>query len=294
MEDLKQPLVSIIVITYNSSKYVLETLESTKAQTYQNIELIVTDDCSTDNTVEICREWIEENKTRFVRTELIAVEKNTGTPANCNRGVKAAQGEWVKWLAGDDVLSTKCIDVFINVAFNDNFTHSFMVSNKCTFKNNSNEINVENISNILNPSPKKQLLKYACEKATISPFIIVKRDVLLDLSGFDETYRLLEDSPFLFKAFKKKYYFRPVEENLVYYRLSESSVSNTTVISDNFKNELNRFDDDTIKPFLFSKGLFFNAAKLIVNSKTRNISKMNFFLKVVNKLAKIELDIILI
>ena len=59
------PLVSIIVITYNSSKYVLETLESAKAQTYQNIELIVTDDCSNDNTVEICRKWIEENKERF-------------------------------------------------------------------------------------------------------------------------------------------------------------------------------------------------------------------------------------
>ena len=105
----KQPLVSIIVITYNSSKYVLETLESAKAQTYQNIELIVSDDCSIDNTVEICREWIENNKERFVRTELITAEKNTGIPANCNRGVKAAQGEWVKLIAGDDILYNNCI-----------------------------------------------------------------------------------------------------------------------------------------------------------------------------------------
>lgn len=293
MENLKYPLVSIIVITYNSSKYVLETLESTKAQTYQNIELIVTDDCSTDNTVEICRAWIEDNKNRFVRTELVAAEKNTGTPANCNRGVNAAKGEWIKWIAGDDILAVRCIDEFINVANDDDFAYSFMVSNKCTFRNNPDKINVENISKILNTTPKKQLLKYACEKPTISPFVIVKRDVLLDLSGFDETYRLLEDSPFLFKAFKKKYYFRPVEENLVYYRLSESSVSNTTVISDNFRNELNRFNDNTIKPFLFSRGLFFNATKLIVNKRAGNISKMNFFLKVVNKLAKIELNIVL-
>ena len=115
-DALEQPLVSIIVITYNSSKYVLETLESAKAQTYQNIELIVSDDCSTDNTVEICREWIEKNKKRFLRTELITSEKNTGIPANCNRGVKAAQGEWVKLIAGDDILCNNCIEANIEYA----------------------------------------------------------------------------------------------------------------------------------------------------------------------------------
>lgn len=59
---MEQPLVSVSVITYNSAKTVLETLESIKAQTYQNLELIVSDDCSTDNTVELCRNWIEQNK----------------------------------------------------------------------------------------------------------------------------------------------------------------------------------------------------------------------------------------
>ncbi len=60
MITAENPLVSIIVCTYNSSKYVLETLESAKEQTYQNVELIVSDDCSTDNTVELCRKWIAE------------------------------------------------------------------------------------------------------------------------------------------------------------------------------------------------------------------------------------------
>src|SRR5450759_2313112 len=99
-----QPLVSIIVVTYNSSKYVLETLESAKAQTYQNIELVVSDDCSTDDTVEICRKWIEENNDRFVRTTLVTSPENKGIPANCNRGIKASKGEWIKLIAGDDLL----------------------------------------------------------------------------------------------------------------------------------------------------------------------------------------------
>ena len=106
---MNQPLVSVTVITYNSSKTVLETLDSIKAQTYQNIELIVSDDCSTDNTVEICSKWIEQNKERFVRTELLTVEKNTGVAGNLNRAEAACQGEWVKSIAGDDVFMPNCI-----------------------------------------------------------------------------------------------------------------------------------------------------------------------------------------
>jgi alpha-1,3-rhamnosyltransferase len=75
MSNSSNPLVSIVVITYNSSSYVIETLESIKAQTYQNIELIVSDDCSKDKTVDVCKKWIEKNKQRFVRTELITIEK---------------------------------------------------------------------------------------------------------------------------------------------------------------------------------------------------------------------------
>ena len=51
IEKITKILVSVVVITYNSGKYVLETIESTKTQTYQSIELIISDDCSTDNTV---------------------------------------------------------------------------------------------------------------------------------------------------------------------------------------------------------------------------------------------------
>lgn len=103
------PLVSIPVITYNSAKTVIETLESIKAQTYSNIELIISDDCSMDNTVEICCDWIEKNKNRFVRTELLTVEKNTGVAGNLNRAEAACRGEWIKPIAGDDVLLPNCI-----------------------------------------------------------------------------------------------------------------------------------------------------------------------------------------
>ena len=54
----KFPLVSVVIITYNSEKTIIETLESIKNQTYKNIELIISDDFSKDNTVEICKQCI--------------------------------------------------------------------------------------------------------------------------------------------------------------------------------------------------------------------------------------------
>ncbi len=109
VEMNNQPLVSVPIITYNSAKFVLETLESIKAQTYQNIELIISDDCSLDNTVELCQKWVEKNKDRFVRTQIITSEVNTGISANLNRAEAACQGEWVKGIAGDDLLMPNCI-----------------------------------------------------------------------------------------------------------------------------------------------------------------------------------------
>ena len=108
-EKTNIPLVSVPVVIYNSAKTILETLESIKAQTYPNIELIISDDCSTDNTVALCRDWIDKNKERFIRVEIIVPDHNTGVAGNCNRAYAACEGEWIKSIAGDDLLMPNCI-----------------------------------------------------------------------------------------------------------------------------------------------------------------------------------------
>ena len=109
-----QPIVTISVTAYNSSRYIRETLESIKAQTYKNIILQIADDCSTDNTVDICKRWIEENKDRFVKTKIITSEKNTGVSTNCNREWDACETDWFKGIAGDDILLPNCIEDNVN------------------------------------------------------------------------------------------------------------------------------------------------------------------------------------
>lgn len=109
------PLVSIIVITYNSAKYVLETLESAKAQTYQNIELIISDDGSKDDTLNLCKRWINNNSSYF-NNEITVVSSghNTGTTENCKRGVAESNGCWVKLIAGDDVLMSNALQDMVD------------------------------------------------------------------------------------------------------------------------------------------------------------------------------------
>lgn len=109
MNKSNRAIVSVYVIAYNAASTILETLESIKAQTYQDIELVISDDCSKDNTIELCREWLKNNKDRFVRTDILTVQKNTGVSANCNRAEATCCGEWIKGIAGDDIMMPNCI-----------------------------------------------------------------------------------------------------------------------------------------------------------------------------------------
>ena len=77
----KEELVSVVVVTYNSALTIVETLESVKNQSYQNIELIITDDASKDNTLKLCKDWLDQNGNRFPLFRIIESEKNTGVAA---------------------------------------------------------------------------------------------------------------------------------------------------------------------------------------------------------------------
>ena len=109
------PLVSVVIITYNSQDTIIETLDSVKNQTYKNIELIVSDDCSTDGiTIPIIKKWLDENSDCFVRTLLVETPINTGVAPNVNRGIREAKGVWIKVLSGDDKLLPNSIADYVD------------------------------------------------------------------------------------------------------------------------------------------------------------------------------------
>ena len=107
-------LVSVVVLAYRSADTIIETLESIKKQTYPQIELIVTDDCSPDNTVEVVESWMRDNKGCLSDMKLVTTKKNTGLPSNINRGLQAATGMYYKGIAGDDYLTEDAIEKYVD------------------------------------------------------------------------------------------------------------------------------------------------------------------------------------
>ena len=94
-----EPLVSVVIPVYNASKYLAKTLDSALSQTYKNLEIILINDCSTDNSLEIMRDY---EKADF-RIRVLDSEKNQGVAAVRNRGIQAATGEYIALLDSDDV-----------------------------------------------------------------------------------------------------------------------------------------------------------------------------------------------
>jgi len=197
---LQQPLVSVCVVAYRSAPFVVETLDSIAAQTYGNIELIVGDDCSPDDTVAVCRQWLAEHGSRFVRTQLVASPQNTGVSANANRVFAAAQGEWLKIIAADDKLLPTCIAD--NVAYVGNHPEAAIVfSNMTEFGDVAEEGRIADFTRFFTRLTDREFrLWQLVYSALPAPTSFMRRATWQQLGGFDETIPFMEDKPFWLKA----------------------------------------------------------------------------------------------
>lgn len=104
---MKTPLVSILIISYNQEDLIRETVESCLRQTYENLQIVVSDDGSKDGTQAILRQLRQANPERI---KLILNSSNSGITANCNIGLTACDGELVALMGGDDVLLPKKVE----------------------------------------------------------------------------------------------------------------------------------------------------------------------------------------
>ena len=107
--DLENPLVCIIVPVFDTVKYVEECILSILSQSYKNIELILVNDGSTDDSGDICEKYECFHNVKYI------IQENSGATAARKRGVDAANGEWIMFVDSDDLLSEDAITGLMSV-----------------------------------------------------------------------------------------------------------------------------------------------------------------------------------
>ncbi|CAD5252948.1 MULTISPECIES: glycosyltransferase [unclassified Imperialibacter] len=232
----KPELVTVAVTAFNSAKTIVDTLDSVKEQSYQQLELIISDDASSDNSVELAKKWLEspDNSRRFVDTKIITVPHNTGVSANCNRCIRAAQADWIKFIAGDDILMPNCIEDNMRFA-NKNPDARVIFSQVEVYVDNFQKGNFLRVipaqfpDNLMHPEFSandqwKRLL--VSDRMHYTPSYFFNRTALAQVGNYDESNRLVEDYPMWLKltgAGERLYYFHTPT---VGYRMHAKALNN--------------------------------------------------------------------
>ena len=102
-------LVSIIMPSWNTAKYIAESIQCVIDQTYQNWELLIVDDCSTDNTDQVVEPFLKDSRIKYLHNE-----KNSGAALTRNKAMREAQGEWIAFLDSDDLWTSDKLEKQVN------------------------------------------------------------------------------------------------------------------------------------------------------------------------------------
>lgn len=131
-------LVSVIIPAYNSGKFLMETINSVRAQTYQNWETIIVDDCSTDNTHSVVNKLMkDDSRIRYCR-----LEKHSGAAEARNKALRMAQGRWIAFLDSDDLWLPEKLEHQLGFMKKYGYAFSYHSYTECDENGNSKNIRV--------------------------------------------------------------------------------------------------------------------------------------------------------
>lgn len=192
-------LVSIIVPVYNVEAYVERCVKSLWNQTYQHIEIILVDDCSTDSSLEVCKRLQATGRNIL---PVLHHECNEGLEGTRNSGLKAASGQWIMFLDSDDTYTEGAVEKMVEFASVNNCDMVFAPYN--SIRNGITEVRKAAISEFA--GSREDFAKHCLVDI---PFDVMScvgakiyRKILLDEKHicFDRTYKYNEDAAFMATA----------------------------------------------------------------------------------------------
>lgn len=207
--------VSIVLPTYNGSRYIKDSINSIIGQTFLDWELIIINDCSTDETLAICEEFAQKDN----RIKVFSNQENLKLPASLNVGFSKATGEYLTWTSDDNLYKPNAIEVMSK--YLDNNSNVDFVSADMDWIDE--ELNVIGKASDKCKRNSPITLTYYCN---IGACFLYRKEIANAVGSYDETCFLAEDIDYWYRiALSGNIHY--INENLYQYRTSPYNLSNT-------------------------------------------------------------------
>ncbi|MDD3437444.1 MAG: glycosyltransferase [Candidatus Gastranaerophilales bacterium] len=218
------PLVSIVIPVYNGSNFLRSAIDSAINQTYKNIEVIVVNDGSTDDTDKIAKSY--GNKIRYFTKE------NGGVATALNLAIKEAKGEYISWLSHDDFYSENKIEMQINKLRELNCNPKIILfSDYAGLDEDNNVIKKVELADIFKENSRIEILKLLNMAYLHGCTLLIPKIAFEQISYFDVKLKTTQDYALWFKFVKKGYIFYHMSEILVYSRWHDNQDTRTKVVT---------------------------------------------------------------
>ena len=238
----EKPLISVVTVCFNSEKTLKQTLESVLWQTYTNIEYILIDGKSTDNTLAIIVEYEERFKELGIRYIYIS-EKDKGIYDAMNKGIKMSSGEWVGIINSDDWYELDACENIIKNSKGYDLVHGGV-------KYIDSEGSIEKILYTGE--------KYWAKIGFSHPGIFIKRAIYQNIGAYNEKYKLAADFDFICRiSICKQFKIKLIENLIANYRLTGTSSINFLDTAVEYLSIKMKYGFISIKGYYFNRLLLF-------------------------------------
>lgn len=234
----KLDLVSIILPVYNGARFLRDSIESVLSQTYQNIEFIIVDDCSTDETPKIIKDYADRDKRiRYYRNN-----ENLKLPRNLNKGFSLSKGEYLTWTSDDNMYKSTAIEDMVEA----------LRKTKSDFVYASFDImDAEGRIVGVHEADSENMKKIAGEN-TVGACFLYTRNVYQVIGEYNPELVLVEDFDYWQRIFSRFKVTR-VEKSIYVYRYHEGQLTNT-----------------------MRKDLFYNNKEVTITKNRKGFGKLSF------------------
>lgn len=209
-----QPIISIVLPTFNGSKFIRTSIDSCLQQTFSDFELIIVNDCSTDDTAAI----IEKYAAKDGRIRIIHNAHNKKLPLSLNTGFEAAKGKYFTWTSDDNYYAPHALQTMLNEFKNDQHITDLVYANY-TIIDDAGNITGTRLFNNVYFSFFNWLGCGAC--------FLYKSEIHAALNGYNPAAFLIEDYDFFVRAFLKYQFNYLPQTDLYFYREHAASLTNT-------------------------------------------------------------------